>query len=51
MQMMQRKIFDTVNAIIMTPFIAIPVRTGNKQAMKNRQEDGPLYIKLELSIF
>jgi hypothetical protein len=50
-QMMKRKIFNTVNAIITTPFIAIPIRTGNKQAMKNRQEDGPLYIKLELSIF
>ena len=49
-QMMQRKRFNPVNTLISTPLVARPVGAGNEQAMENRQEDGPLHIKLELAV-
>ena len=49
-QVMQTKRFNPVNTLIPAPLVARPVGAGNEQAMENRQEDGPLHIKLELAV-
>jgi hypothetical protein len=47
---MQIERFNTFDTMIPAPFVAVPVGTGNKEAMKHGQEDGPLHIKFELAV-
>ena len=49
-QVVQTKRFNTFNAMIPAPLVAIPVGAGNKKTMKHGQEDGPLHIKFELAV-